>query len=71
MTKDNVVQNGTNINVPTVVTTQGINATLTSLVKVATNNSCKCNSSPVSIQFINSGVGLTDFNCSVVVTKLC
>ena len=71
MTKDNVVQNGTNINVPTVVTTQGISATLTSLVKVATNNSCKCNSSPVSIQFINSGVGLTDFNCSIVVTKLC
>lgn len=69
--KDNVLQSGNNINIPTVVTTQGVSANMTALIKVTTNNSCKCNSSPVSLQFINSGVGLTDANLNVVVTKLC
>ncbi len=69
--KDNVLQSGNSINIPTVTTTQGINATMTALIKVATNNSCKCNSSPVSLQFINSGVGLASANINVVVTKLC
>lgn len=69
--KDNVLQSGNSINIPTVVTTQGVGASMTALIKVTTNNSCKCNSSPVSLQFINSGVGLTDANLNVVVTKLC
>nr|DAR00490.1 MAG TPA: hypothetical protein [Caudoviricetes sp.] len=69
--KDNVLQSGNNINIPTVVTTQGVSANMTALIKVTTNNSCKCNSSPVSLQFINSGVGLTSANLNVVVTKLC
>lgn len=69
--KDNVLQSGNNINIPTVVATQGVSASMTALIKVTTNNSCKCNSSPVSLQFINSGVGLTNANLNVVVTKLC
>lgn len=69
--KDNVLQSGNNINIPTVTTTQGISASMTALIKVTTNNSCKCNSSPTSLQFINSGVGLTSANLNVVVTKLC
>lgn len=69
--KDNVLQSGNSINIPTVVTTQGVGASMTALIKVTTNNSCKCNSSPVSLQFINSGVGLTNANLNVVVTKLC
>lgn len=67
---DNVVQTN-NINIPTVLTTVGVSATLTTLVKVLYNNTCQCNSSPTSVSFINTGVGLANFNCNVVVTKLC
>lgn len=69
--KDSVLQSGNKITIPTVVATQGISGTMTALIKVMNNNSCKCNSSPTSLQFVNNGVGLTNANLNVVVTKLC
>ena len=67
----NSVTQANNINIPTVVTTAGVSGTLTTLVRVLFDNGCQCNSSPTSVSFINTGVGLTNFNCNVVVTKLC
>lgn len=67
----NGVVQANNINIPTVVTTAGVSATLSTLVRVLFDNTCSCLSSPTSVSFLNSGVGLANFNCNVVVTKLC
>lgn len=71
MAKDGVTQAQSSIDISTVVTTQGVHGTVSTLVQVSKNNGACCCSSPTVIQFINNGVGLTNANMNVVVTKLC
>lgn len=71
MTKNGVVQPQSVLSIPTAVTTSGIHGTITTLIQVARNNSNCCCSSPTTIQFVNSGVGLTTVQANVVVTKIC
>lgn len=70
MLKNNVIQQQALINVPSVAT-NGISATVATLVSVRDDNSCKCNCSPTSLQFVNTGVGLEQAKVNVVITKLC
>lgn len=71
MMKDGVLQPQAIGTVPTALTTTGISTTIATLVVVRDSNSCRCCDSPVTIQFINSGVGLADADARVVVTKIC
>lgn len=66
MTKDGVSQPEV-LNIPTVLTTTGVNGSITLLVPVFRT----CCGQATSIQFVNTGVGLTEANINVVVTKLC
>lgn len=70
MLKNNVIQQQAIINVPSVAT-NGISATVATLVSVRDDNSCKCNCSPTSLQFVNTGVGLEQAKVNVVITKIC
>ncbi len=70
MLKNNVIQQQAIINVPSVAT-NGISATVATLVSVRDDNSCKCNCLPTSLQFVNTGVGLEQAKVNVVITKIC
>ena len=70
MLKNNVIQQQAIINVPSVAT-NGISATVATLVSVRDDNSCKCNCLPTSLQFVNTGVGLEQTKVNVVITKIC
>lgn len=70
MLKDNVIQQQAIINVPSAAT-NGISVTVATLVSVKNDNSCKCNSSPTSLQFTNTGIGLEQAKVNVVITKIC
>ena len=71
MTKDGVQQSQSKISIPTVVATEGIHGSITTLVQATRNNGTCCCSSPTTIQFVNTGVELTQATINVVVTKLC
>mgnify|MGYP002771451824 FL=1 len=71
MTKDGVQQSQSMISIPTVVATEGIHGSITTLVQATKNNGTCCCSSPTTIQFLNTGVELTQATINVVVTKLC
>ncbi len=71
MTKNGVIQSQSVLSIPTVTTTNGIHGTITTLVQVSKNNSACCCSSPTTIQFVNNGVGITQAQVNVVVTKIC
>ena len=71
MTKDGVQQSQSMISIPTVVATEGIHGSITTLVQATKNNGTCCCSSPTTIQFVNTGVELTQATINVVVTKLC
>lgn len=71
MLKNGVVQSQSFLSIPTSVTTSGVHGTITTLVQVPRNNNACCCSSPTTIQFVNSGVGITEAQINVVVTKIC
>lgn len=71
MLKDGVVLQQGIINIPLVATTVSISPSNTVLVTVERDYVGTCSSSPTTIQFVNVGVGLTNANLNVVVTKIC
>lgn len=71
MTKNGVTQPQAVIDIPLVVATASVTGSISTLVQVSENNSACCCSSATSIQFVNTGVGLTNANFTVTVTKLC
>ena len=71
MLKDGVVEPQATINIPLVAATASVTGSITTLVKVAQSNTCKCNTSSTRLQFLNTGVGLTSLKANVTVTKLC
>ena len=71
MTKNGVTQNQSVLSIPTQVTTSGFSGSITTLVQVSKNNTNCCCSSPTTIQFVNGGVGITQAETNVVVTKIC
>lgn len=71
MLKNGVIQSQSVLSIPTVLTTNGVHGSITTLVQVPRNNSACCCSSPTTIQFVNSGVGITEAQINVVVTKIC
>lgn len=71
MLKNGVIQPQSLLSIPTSVTTSGVHGTITTLVQVPRNNNACCCSSPTTIQFVNSGVGIIEAQINVVVTKIC
>lgn len=70
MTKNGVDQPQAQRTVTGATTTESKSVSISTLVKVRDNNSCRCCDAPTLIQFINKGVAVVG-DTNVVVTKLC
>ena len=51
-------------------TTESKSVSISTLVQVKDNNSCKCCDAPTTIQFVNTGVEVVG-DSNVVITKIC
>lgn len=71
MTKDGVAQPQAGIEIPAALTNVGIAASKPTLVQVGRNNGCACCASPVILQFFLRGVGLTNADPHIRITKVC
>lgn len=71
MTKDGVPQPQAITSAFAYSPTSLITVGFTTLVQVDHNNTKCCCTSPVLIEFLNSGIDLTDSHINVTVTKLC
>jgi hypothetical protein len=70
MMKNNIAQTQSKISIPNAVTTSGVTGSLTTFVQVNTN-ACKCFcSSPTTINFNNSGVGMTNVETHMIIRKI-
>lgn len=69
--KDGVAHAPGTINIPLVATTVSVTPTVTFLVSVNKDNTNECCSSPTTLQFVNTGVGLANTNTNVVINKIC
>lgn len=71
MTKNGTVQPQATRTITGATTTTTEEISIATLVQVTENNSNCCCSAPTTVQFINSGVGVTANNINIVVTKIC
>lgn len=69
--RDGVAQPQAIASATPVLTSVGVTLPICTLVQVTHDNGCKCCQAPVNIQLVNTGVGLTSANTSIVVTKVC
>ena len=69
--KDGVLQPQAITEVTAADTTSIHPLSFVTLVQVKDNNSCKCCDGGVTIEIVNTGVGITASQANVVITKIC
>lgn len=71
MTKNGVVEQSTVRTITGTTEALGFSTSITDLVQVPQNNSCRCCDEPTTVKFINAGVNISNADVNVVITKIC